>query len=240
MRLLAGLAATVLLTAACGGAAVAPSPTATVAPTPTPSPTPQTKFVFNADLKSSNEVPAIADAEASCSGKGVFTLNTTKDSLGKITAATAQFDLTITGCPTTTEIILFHIHKQVAGQNGSVIIDSGQKATEPIALTTGSTSSARQMDVARATGSPWLTMRIGSSRYVSRACSQLARVRSPLGSGSTTSSGTSCATRYARIASTSNIPFPPLMTSRFVLPCSSSSMATSSRDWSAGLGRPSA
>ena len=141
MRLLAGLAAIVLLIAACGGAAVAPSPTATVAPTPTPSPTPQTKFVFNADLKSSNEVPAIADAEASCSGKGVFTLNTTKDSLGKITAATAQFDLTITGCPTTTEIILFHIHKQVAGQNGSVIIDSGQKATEPIALTTGSTSS---------------------------------------------------------------------------------------------------
>ena len=138
MRLFAGLAATAVLVAACGGAAVAPSPTAS--PTPTPSPTPQTKFVFNADLKSSNEVPAIADAEASCSGKGVFSLNTTKDAGGKITAATAQFDLTITGCPANTEIILFHIHKQVAGQNGSVVVDSGQKATSPIALTTGGTT----------------------------------------------------------------------------------------------------
>ena len=140
MRLFAGLAATALLLAACGGAPVAASPTPSLAPTPTPSPTPQTKFVFNADLKSSNEVPAITDAEASCSGKGVFTLNTTKDTSGKITAATAQFDLTITGCPTTTEIILFHIHKQVAGQNGAVVVDSGQKNTEPIALTTGATS----------------------------------------------------------------------------------------------------
>src|SRR5919198_1106907 len=127
MRLFAGLAATALLLAACGGAPVAASPT----PTLSPSPTPQTKFVFNADLKSSNEVPAIADAEASCSGKGVFTLNTTKDTTGKITAATAQFDLTITGCPTSTEIILFHVHKQVAGQNGGVVVDSGQKNTEP-------------------------------------------------------------------------------------------------------------
>ena len=144
MRLLAGLAATALLIGACGGApattAASASPTATVAPTPTPSPTPQTKFVFNADLKSSNEVPAITSPEASCAGKGVFTLNTTKDGTGKITAATAQFDLTITGCPTTTEIILFHIHKQVAGQNGSVVVDSGQKNTEPIALTTGATA----------------------------------------------------------------------------------------------------
>jgi hypothetical protein len=137
MRLFAGLAATALLLAACGGAPVAASPT----PTLSPSPTPQTKFVFNADLKSSNEVPAIADAEASCSGKGVFTLNTTKDTSGKITAATAQFDLTITGCPANTEIILFHIHKQVAGQNGSVLIDSGQKPTESIVLATGSTTS---------------------------------------------------------------------------------------------------
>ena len=140
MRMFAGLAATALLVAACGGAPVAASPTPTLSPTPTPSPTPQTKFVFNADLKSSNEVPAIADAEASCSGKGIFTLNTTKDTAGKITAATGQFDLTITGCPANTEITLFHIHKQVAGQNGGVVVDSGQKAAEPIVLATGATT----------------------------------------------------------------------------------------------------
>jgi CHRD domain len=144
MRLLASLAATAVLIGACGGtAATAPTtaPTSTPAPTPTPSPTPQLKYVFTADLKTTNEVPAITDAEASCAGKGTFTLNTTKDSSGKITAATGQFDLTISGCPTSTMVTLFHIHKQVAGQNGSVVIDSGQKATSPIALTTGGTTS---------------------------------------------------------------------------------------------------
>ena len=140
MRLVASLAATALLVAACGGAATAPSPTPTPVPTPTPAPTPQLKFVFTADLKTSNEVPAITDAEQPCAGKGTFTLNTTKDTTGKITAATAQFDLTISGCPTSTMVILFHIHKQVAGQNGSVVVDSGQKATSPIALTTGGTT----------------------------------------------------------------------------------------------------
>lgn len=140
MRLFAGLAVTALLVGACGGTAAAPSPTPTVAPTPTPSPTPKTKFVFNADLKPSNEVPPITSPEASCSGKGVFTLDTTKDTAGKITAATAQFDLTITGCPTTTEITLFHIHKAAAGANGGVVVDSGQKAAEPLKLTTGATA----------------------------------------------------------------------------------------------------
>jgi hypothetical protein len=143
MRLVASLAATAILAGACGGAATAPSPTAaatTAAPTATPSPTPQLKFTFLADLKSSNEVPAIADAEATCTGKGTFTLNTTKDSAGAITAATAQFDLTITACPANTEITLFHIHKAAAGANGSVLIDSGQKAAEPIVLATGATS----------------------------------------------------------------------------------------------------
>jgi hypothetical protein len=142
MRLLASLAATAILAAACGGTAAAPSPAPTTAPTatPTPAPTPQLKYTFLADLKTTNEVPAIADAEASCTGKGTFTLNTTKDATGAITAATAQFDLTISTCPANTEIILFHIHKATAGANGSVVIDSGQKNTEPIVLTTGATS----------------------------------------------------------------------------------------------------
>ncbi len=139
MRLLASLAATAILAAACGGTAAAPSTTAPTA-TPTPARTPQLKYTFLADLKTSNEVPAIADAEASCAGKGTFTLNTTKDATGTITAATAQFDLTISTCPANTEIVLFHIHKAAAGANGAVVVDSGQKATEPIVLTTGATS----------------------------------------------------------------------------------------------------
>jgi CHRD domain-containing protein len=146
MRLLASLAATAILAGACGGAATAPSPSPTTAPTtaptatPTPAPTPQLKFTFNADLKTTNEVPAIANAEASCAGKGVFTLDTTKDSTGKITAATAGFNLTVTGCPAGTNLTLFHIHQAAAGANGGVKVTGKGDAANPIALATGSTA----------------------------------------------------------------------------------------------------
>jgi hypothetical protein len=132
MRLLAGLAAGAIALSACAPAATAPSPSPTVAatPSPTPAPTPQTKFVFLADLKTSNEVPAIANAEASCSGKGTFTLNTTKDASGAITAANAQFETDVTGCPADTKINIGHIHKEVAGKNGGVVVNSGLAAGE--------------------------------------------------------------------------------------------------------------
>lgn len=128
--LLAGLSAGALVLSACGPAAVAPTATPTVAPTPTPAPTPQTKFVFTADLKPSNEVPPIASAEATCSGKGTFTLNTTKDASGTITAATAVFETDVTGCPADTKINIGHIHKAAAGANGSVVVNSGLAAGE--------------------------------------------------------------------------------------------------------------
>jgi len=136
--LLAGLSVAALVLGACGTAAVAPtaSPTVAATPTPTPAPTPQLKFVFTADLKTSNEVPAIANAEASCSGKGTFTLTTTKDASGTITAANALFETDITGCPAGTPINIGHIHKAAAGTNGSVVINSGLAAGE-LTLTAG-------------------------------------------------------------------------------------------------------
>lgn len=145
MRLFASLVATALLAASCGGTAAAPSPTAaptTAAPTPTPSPTPQLKYTFNADLKTTNEVPAIANAEASCSGKGVFTLDTTKDATGKITAATAGFTLNVSGCPADTKLTLFHIHQAAAGANGGVKVTGKGDAANPITLAAGATTSA--------------------------------------------------------------------------------------------------
>jgi CHRD domain len=139
MRLLSGLAAGVMLLTACSSPAAAPtaSPTVAVATaTPAPTPTPQTKFVFTADLKPSNEVPPITTAEASCSGKGTFTLNTTKDASGTITAANAVFETDVTGCPATTEINIGHIHKAAAGANGDVVVNSGLVKGE-LTLTAG-------------------------------------------------------------------------------------------------------
>jgi CHRD domain-containing protein len=138
--LLAGLTTGALILSACGPAAVAPtaSPTTqpTVAATPTPAPTPQLKYIFTADLKTSNEVPPIAGAEATCAGKGTFTLTTTKDAAGVITGATALFETDVTGCPAETKINIGHIHKAAAGTNGGVVVNSGLAAGE-LTLTAG-------------------------------------------------------------------------------------------------------
>ncbi len=92
MRVFAGIAAAAILAAACGGPAAVSTPTPTASPTPTPVPT--VANVFKAELKSSNEVPAITDAEAGCAGTATVTLNPTS----------VKFDVTITGCPATTVI----------------------------------------------------------------------------------------------------------------------------------------
>ena len=130
MRLIAAIAASLVVAAACGGPAAAPSPTPTPTVAPTPVPTPSN--VFKAELKSANENPPIADAEASCSGTGTLTL----------TGTSAKFDVSITGCPASTVINIGHIHEQVAGQNGPVVIDSTLKPGE-LTLTAGAVTFTR-------------------------------------------------------------------------------------------------
>lgn len=121
------LMALALVAAACGGGAPA-------------SPTPATSVVFTADLKTSNEVPPITNADSTGSGKATVTFDLTRDSAGKITAATAKFEIVLQGFPATTSIILSHIHQAPAGQNGGVKVDTGLKADQPIDLTTGGTT----------------------------------------------------------------------------------------------------
>jgi hypothetical protein len=139
-RVLCAIAAAGLLAAACGGAGGGAATTAPRAAATTAAPTPQTVYVFTADLSPANENPAITDAEASGSGTSTVTLTTTKDSTGKITAATAKFEIVLKGFPTTTNLLISHIHKGDAKTNGAVVVDSGMKAAEPIALTTGGTT----------------------------------------------------------------------------------------------------
>jgi len=116
MRLLAGVAGFALILAACGGAASAPSPspTRTASPSPTASPVP----TFKAELKSANQNPPIADAEASCTGDATIAINGTS----------VKFDVNVKGCPTTTALNIAHIHEGAAGTNGPVRVDTGLKA----------------------------------------------------------------------------------------------------------------
>jgi hypothetical protein len=133
------------ITAACGGAAVAPSPTASAAPTETrtlaPLPTQApTLYSYVADLKSSNEVPPIADAEASCAGQAKITLSVLIDSAYyNVTSGKATFDVALTGCPATTQVVLAHIHAGAATANGPVKVDTGLVSSQPIAFGTGVT-----------------------------------------------------------------------------------------------------
>lgn len=139
-RVLCVIAAAGLLAAACGGAGTGAATTAPAAAKTTAAPTPQTVYVFTADLAAANEVPPVTDAEASGTGTSTVTLTTTKDSTGKITAATAKFEIVLKGFPATTNITISHIHKGDAKCACPVVVDSGMKVAEPIALTTGGTT----------------------------------------------------------------------------------------------------
>ncbi len=126
MRVFAGIAATAILIAACGGTAAVSTPTPTASPTPTATPVPTVANVFKAELKSANEVPPITGAEASCTGNATVTFTTT----------TAKFDVTISGCPATTVINIGHIHEGAAGVAGGVKVNTGLTAGE-LTLTGG-------------------------------------------------------------------------------------------------------
>ena len=138
-RMAIGLVAALTL-AACGGGAsqASPTPIKTTAPTtaptaaPTPAPTaartaaptaaPQTKVIFTADLKSSEENPPIANADAPCSGTATVTLDRAANS--------GVFEVDLKGCPATTEPTIMHIHRGAKGANGAVVVNSGLVAGE--------------------------------------------------------------------------------------------------------------
>ena len=123
-RIAISLAATLAL-AACGGGGTASQATATPVKTtaaPTPTPTPQTKFVFTADLKSTEENPPIAGTEATCAGSATVTIDQA--------AKTGVFEMNVRSCPADTEVANAHIHKGPKGTNGAVVVPSGLTAGE--------------------------------------------------------------------------------------------------------------
>ena len=101
-------------------------------------------LTFTATLLPANEVPPVTNADSSASGTATVTLTITTDATGTISAATAKFDVSVTGFPaTTTMLILAHVHQAAAGVNGPVVIDSGLSPGSPVTLTAGAATFTR-------------------------------------------------------------------------------------------------
>lgn len=84
----------------------------------------QNRAQFTANLLASNEVPPTAGAEAGARGAATITFNLTRDGSGNLTGATATFDVTMSGFPSTSVINIAHIHPGRAGVNGSVLVNT--------------------------------------------------------------------------------------------------------------------
>jgi len=114
MRRVVGLLiAVALIAAGCGSSSTSPS---------------NAPVVFTAQLLPSNETSAINGGETTGSGTVTITMNTTKDSSGTITSATTNFNVTLTGFPSTTNIILAHIHEGASGVAGPIRVNTGIKS----------------------------------------------------------------------------------------------------------------
>ncbi len=82
-------------------------------------------IVFTAELRASNEVPAIAGAEANGQGRVTITFNVPRDGSGNITGdGTWNVQAVISGLTDATAIRAAHIHNGAAGVNAGVWIDT--------------------------------------------------------------------------------------------------------------------
>ena len=102
-----------VLMVGCGGSTTEPSEGTSATTT------------FTVPLSPANEVPAITNADAGSSGTATISLIVTTDALGYVTAATANFQINVTGLPPGTTVTDAHIHNGAAGTNASVYVNTG-------------------------------------------------------------------------------------------------------------------
>jgi len=95
-----------------------------------------------AGLSPFNEVPAVTNADRTGSGLVQITLHLTRNAANVITAATADFEVALTGFPDGTVLTGAHMHPGVAGVNGGVAVSTGIASGE-IVLANGAGSFTR-------------------------------------------------------------------------------------------------
>jgi hypothetical protein len=96
-------------------------------------------IVFTAELRASNEVPAITGAEASAQGTATITFSVPRDGSGNVTGEGVwNVQALLSGFPAGSSITLAHIHTGAAGVGGGVFVNTGQQATSPVPINGGS------------------------------------------------------------------------------------------------------
>jgi hypothetical protein len=95
--------------------------------------------IFTANLAASNEVPPVTNGDSNAKGTAVITFHPTRDSAGNVTGGTIDFNISVSGFPNGTTIILSHIHgpNAPAGVPAGVFIDTGLTAGTAIQLPNG-------------------------------------------------------------------------------------------------------
>ena len=107
------------------------------------------KVVLRAILDPANEVPPVEGLEASGSGS-VFVL-ASRDEQGAVTGGTVSFDVSFL-FPEAVTLTGLHIHTGVAGENGSVVINSTLSSTDSDATDVTSGVIRRRVEVTSAEG----------------------------------------------------------------------------------------
>jgi len=101
-----------------------------------PSPSTVRTTTFTVALSPANEVPAVKNADAAANGTATIELTVTRTDAGTITAATANFRISVTGFPAGTTVTDAHIHGGPAGSNAGVAVNAGLTSGE-LAITNG-------------------------------------------------------------------------------------------------------
>lgn len=82
-------------------------------------------IVFTAELRASNEVPAISNAESNGQGTATITFSVPRDASGNVTGdGTWNVQAVISGLTDASFIRAAHIHGGAAGVNASVFVDT--------------------------------------------------------------------------------------------------------------------
>jgi hypothetical protein len=82
-------------------------------------------IVFTAELRASNEVPAVSNAESNGQGTATITFSVPRDGSGNVTGeGTWNVQAVISGLTNDSFIRASHIHNAPAGQNAGIFVDT--------------------------------------------------------------------------------------------------------------------